>query len=1178
MDTLLRLVHNTKLFECSIWLVSLWSILLFSACSANDSEVVDRLNTLSYAYHYRSLDSTEVYAHKAFAASESYNAGKAEALNNLAFVNIARMDYQKAAQQLDSAINITDNQVELMVAEIQYMRLCQRQSHNKLFYIHQEKAKKYLDRILEDKALLNSHQLKRLIYAQSEYYINLSAYYYYVGLVEPSIETMNCIDPNGEIQKDTAQYLNYLYNVGAGGIITNVDAIVVANEEFNYLTQCYVVASQRNYPYWKAQALQAISEHLLSPSTRQVLIANYRPFLDYINTDSMDYSLLAGNLAQRSLNIFTEYNDVYQTAGAYRTLASCYWEIEDYPSALICLNSALEADTIINRAPDLVASIREQLCLVYSAQNDKVNSDINRNYYLDLQEQTRQDKQLEARAYQLDKSSKTLNMMIVAVLFMIAVVLFVLVYFARKRKLKGATVDIDELLLPLTKWNIENNKKMTALDDKLEEVQEQTALVRLSEEKNKQRNIEQRAKLALVNSITPFIDRIINEINKLSSRHENTELRQQRLKYISELTEEINEYNNVLTQWIQMQQGRVRLRIESFCINELFDIVAKSKMSYSLKGINLCVVPSSAVVKADRVLTLFMINTLADNARKFTPAGGKVSIKAEEQIDYVEISISDTGCGMDNNQLSHIFDNKHVADDGTTSVQSHGFGLLNCKGIIENYKKISRIFTVCDIYVESSIGKGSRFAFRLPKGVIRMITVMMVMISSFAMPSYSLGNKQVGSNSKKPAISRLNTQEQHLNSAARYADSAYYSNLNGTYAHTLICADSCIKYLNMHISAHSKTNIDLSKMVLFTTSSAMPAEILWFHKEVESDYAVILDIRNETAVAALALHKWDLYRYNNRVYTRLFHECYADASLPHYVQTMQKAENNKLVAIVILVLLLISIPPIYYMVYYRHIIYYKVCVERIHAINEILLGNATDEEKLKCIEDFNSKTGNLGIVVLDKVVEQILATLRANAESAEHKTEQLEYANDERRQAELENNILYVDNSVLDNCLSALKHETMYFPSRIKQSIDSKDCDIQVVSELVFYYKQLYSLLSAQAMRQIERPYKVDKDTIRYLFDLLKKLNGGIKPEYEVKDKDEVYVQLSFAMTSLHLTSLQALQLFTPLTMDVNFLICRQIIRELGEVTNLRACGIIATADNIIEITIPKALWKNLIL
>ena len=100
---------------------------------------------------------------------------------------------------------------------------------------------------------------------------------------------------------------------------------------------------------------------------------------------------------------------------------------------------------------------------------------------------------------------------------------------------------------------------------------------------------------------------------------------------------------------------------------------------------------------------------------------------------------------------------------------------------------------------------------------------------------------------------------------------------------------------------------------------------------------------------------------------------------------------------------------------------------------------------------------------------------------------------------------------------------------------------------------------------------------MRYLFDLLKKLNGGCKPDYQVKEKDSVYVQLAFSMTSLNLTRVQAQQLFTPLTLDVNFLICRQIVRELGEVTNLRACGIVATADNIIEITIPKAIWKNLI-
>lgn len=72
--------------------------------------------------------------------------------------------------------------------------------------------------------------------------------------------------------------------------------------------------------------------------------------------------------------------------------------IKDYNMAGNCLIKALETNKEVEKAPDLVASIYERLCMVYSALNDKQKSDYNRNIYLDLQEQTRQDRQLEARA------------------------------------------------------------------------------------------------------------------------------------------------------------------------------------------------------------------------------------------------------------------------------------------------------------------------------------------------------------------------------------------------------------------------------------------------------------------------------------------------------------------------------------------------------------------------------------------------------------------------------------------------------------------------------------------------------------------------------------------------------------------------------------------------------------
>ena len=175
--------------------------------------------------------------------------------------------------------------------------------------------------------------------------------------------------------------------------------------------------------------------------------------------------------------------------------------------------------------------------------------------------------------------------------------------------------------------------------------------------------MEQRARVSLVTSITPFIDRMINEVYQLSVKDESERRRAERYEYIAELTDKINDYNDVLTQWIQMRQGELNLHIESFTLQSLFDIVQKGRMGFQLKGIELAVEPTTAVVKADKVLTLFMINTIADNARKFTPIGGTVRIYANEREDSVEICIEDNGQGMSDRQQANIFNHKSIIDE-----------------------------------------------------------------------------------------------------------------------------------------------------------------------------------------------------------------------------------------------------------------------------------------------------------------------------------------------------------------------------------------------------------------------------------------------------------------------------------------------------------------------------------
>ena len=1137
-------------------------LFLLSACQSEYKTQVDRLNDISYSYHYRNLDSTKHYAEKALNLSQNYDNGHAEALNNLAFVSIVRMHYDNAYKLLNTTLKTTDNQIELLVADVQFMRLCQRQSRNKDFYIYRESAIHRLRRIKEEQSTLTLRQQKRLTYAKSEFDIVNSTYFYYIGLRKQAIEALNNIDPYGAIQQDTAQLLSYYYNIGSGGMISSGTGKEIIQKEFDYLMKSYLLSRQHNYPYWEANSMQAISEHLQDTKQRNMLIADNLPAMKYLNVDHMPDSLLAGNLAQRALNIFVKYGDVYQIAGAYRTLAQCYWHIHDYHSASICLNDALFRDTVINQAPALVASIREQMSLVYSAIDNKMQSDFNRNIYLDMQEKTRQDRQLEARADQLNKSASTLNYMIGAVVFMIVIVVILLIIFDRMRVRSDKKFSMKRLIAPLNEWQERERVIRLKREEDFEQVDEQIKMENLHLSDNLRRNIEQRAKIALVNSITPLIDRIIHEINCLRKRHETEKVREERYAYISELTDQISEYNNVLTQWIQLRQGQLSIRVESFALQDLFNIVAKGYMSFKLKGISLKVSPTKDVVKADKTLTLFMINTLADNARKYTQQGGCVKIYSSSTENSVDIVIEDNGLGMSEKQVSHLFDHKTIVDeslkegDSITDEKSHGFGLMNCKGIIDKYKKISSIFSICFIKAESELGKGSRFTFRLPKGTVRLL--LCLFMSSISLSAFS-----------SPFL---------LKKAASFADSAYFCNLNERYHRTLDYADSCRTYLNKYyrtLKPHESNDT-----LRYIETDVIPPEISWYHKHLRFDYNVILDIRNETAVANLALHEWDAYHYNNRVYTLLFRETSADNSLGEYVRVMQRSENNKNVAIILLVLLLISIFPAYYFLYYRHRLYYRLAVDRVNMINSVLLSNISSHEKLSQINEIWAQTSVLLKSTTNKlndVVSKIRVALSDKIEDDSKLTTNLELANDELHRIIYENQKLHVSNNVLDNCLSTLKHETMYYPSRIRQLVDEDKKDLNAIREVALYYKQLYALLSEQAMVQLDNNLKVNSRLVNYLFELIKKISGESNIQRTVIDKDKLYVMICLELPSLHLTDAQCAVLFTPLSIDIHYMVCRQIVREIGETTNLRGCGISASQLNgrqgtLIEITLPRQL------
>ncbi len=121
-------------------------------------------------------------------------------------------------------------------------------------------------------------------------------------------------------------------------------------------------------------------------------------------------------------------------------------------------------------------------------------------------------------------------------------------------------------------------------------------------------------------------------------------------------------------------------------------------------GLPVCFDPD----KTDKIVT-----NLLSNAFKFTPGGGKVMFRfqyvggQDEGIEHVEIGISDTGRGMEKEQLSKIFDRFYqVASSDTRDAEGTGIGLSLVKEMVELLQGT--------IDVQSEPGKGTRFLVTLP--------------------------------------------------------------------------------------------------------------------------------------------------------------------------------------------------------------------------------------------------------------------------------------------------------------------------------------------------------------------------------------------------------------------------------------------------------------------------------
>ena len=175
--------------------------------------LIDSLNGKAYAYRYRSLDSSYKYANEAYRQVNFYKSGKAEASNNLGFCAFMAMDFDRAEALHKEVYKLTKNELELLIADIGLMKICQRTAMNKEFYDYRNSALKRMKRIREESDLFaDRHEALRLDYAFTEFFIVSSIYYYYLQQRQEAITSLNRI-PEDEALTDTNCFIIIILKV-----------------------------------------------------------------------------------------------------------------------------------------------------------------------------------------------------------------------------------------------------------------------------------------------------------------------------------------------------------------------------------------------------------------------------------------------------------------------------------------------------------------------------------------------------------------------------------------------------------------------------------------------------------------------------------------------------------------------------------------------------------------------------------------------------------------------------------------------------------------------------------------------------------------------------------------------------------------------------------------------------
>jgi PAS domain S-box-containing protein len=158
----------------------------------------------------------------------------------------------------------------------------------------------------------------------------------------------------------------------------------------------------------------------------------------------------------------------------------------------------------------------------------------------------------------------------------------------------------------------------------------------------------------------------------------------------------------------RMESGRMTMRSAEVDMNDvLTEAVSRAVPSATAVEFKSDLDPRLPIVAGDRDRLIQVVSNLVNNAVKYSPEGGTVTVTSRVEGRYALVSVTDTGIGIPAEEIAHVFERfRRVRSGAAQAIPGTGLGLTIVKQIVEMHGG--------KIWVESAVGHGSSFHFTIP--------------------------------------------------------------------------------------------------------------------------------------------------------------------------------------------------------------------------------------------------------------------------------------------------------------------------------------------------------------------------------------------------------------------------------------------------------------------------------